>query len=118
MAVGAVYRELVSGPKTLIHRENTGKSPKFRLPGEGQRLRSGPCSTSSPASSLRSGTGKFLPTSRDCRQGAACRAESDDRANLQYPELLAFWVGRLLAHYGDSPPGGVLGKGVCLERGC
>ena len=34
MAVGAVYRELVSGPKTLIHRVNTGKSPKFRLPGE------------------------------------------------------------------------------------
>lgn len=34
LAVRAVYRELVSGPKSLIHRENTGKSPKSRLLGE------------------------------------------------------------------------------------
>ena len=32
LAVGAVYLELVSGPESLIHRENTGKLSRSRLP--------------------------------------------------------------------------------------
>jgi len=31
MAVGAGERERVSGPKSLIHRESTGKTPRSRL---------------------------------------------------------------------------------------
>ena len=31
LPVRAVYRELVSGPKSLIYKENAGKSPKTRL---------------------------------------------------------------------------------------
>ncbi len=34
LAVGGVYRELVSGPKSLIDRENAGKLSRSRLPGE------------------------------------------------------------------------------------
>ncbi len=34
MAVGAVYRELVSGPKSLIDRENAGKLSRSRLPAK------------------------------------------------------------------------------------
>ncbi len=87
MAVRAVYRELVSGPKSLIYQGKYREIAQIPASGEGQRLQTGPFSRSWPAFSLRSGTGKFLPTSTDSRQGAARRAEIDDCASLQYSEI-------------------------------
>ncbi len=96
MAVGPVSRELVSSPKSLIFRENTGKFSRSWLPAR-------------PASPIRAvlevlagvfpafGNREILPTSTDSRQGAATAGPSATIVPASsIRELLAFWVGRLL----------------------
>jgi hypothetical protein len=65
LAEQAVYREPISGPSSLIYREDTGKSPETGPSGGTEPCQSGPFGGAQPACSLDSGTGKSTATSRE-----------------------------------------------------